>query len=142
MRNLNLNIVGEVIEKLMGDSYYSLYLREPHYYLLPSDFMNKSRKISDALILGKLFCMETLFAKGNMRSAVEFVFSNLFMPQYVSQCIEHERSVRIDRGAKESSSSFLSTLHTSQVHHCQWKQMHDDHADVTCVECLIARLFY
>ena len=140
MTNLNLNIVGEVIEKLMGDSYYSLYLRDPHYLLLPSDFMNKSQKISDALILGKLFCMETLFAKRNMRSAV--VFSNLLMPQYVSQCIEHERSVTIDRGAKESSSSFLSTLHTSQVHHCQWKQMHDENVDITCVECLIARLFY
>ena len=142
MTNLNLTIVGEVIEKLMGDSYHSLYLRDPHYLLLPSDLTNKSRKISHPLILGKLFCMETLFAKGNMRSAVEFVFNNLFIPQHVSQCVEHERSVRIDRGVEESSSSFFSILHTSQLHHCQWKQMHDDHADVTCVECLIARLFY
>ena len=115
MTNLDLTIVGEVIEKLMGDSYHSLYLRDPHYLLLPSDLTNKSRKISHPLILGKLFCKETLFAKGNMRSAVEFVFSNLFLAQHVSQCVEHERSVRIDRGAEESSSSLLSTLHTSSA---------------------------
>ena len=29
---------------------------------------------------------------------------------------EHERSVRVARGAEESNSSFLSALQTSQVH--------------------------
>ena len=29
---------------------------------------------------------------------------------------EHERSVRVDRGAAESNPSFLSALQTSQVH--------------------------
>lgn len=82
MTNLNLTIVGEVIEKLMGDSYHSLYLRDPHYLMLPSDLTNKGRKTSHPLLLGKLFCKETLFAKENIletRSAVEFVLSNLVM---------------------------------------------------------------
>ena len=52
MPNLNLSIVGEVIEKLMGDSYHSLYLRDPHYIMTPSDFPNKSRKISHPMIFG------------------------------------------------------------------------------------------
>ena len=82
MKDLNLSIVGEVIENLMGDSYHSLYLRDPHYLITPADFPNKNRKTSHPPFLGKLFCKETLFTKGNIRetrSAVEFVFSNLFM---------------------------------------------------------------
>ena len=75
MTNLNLTIVGEVIENLMGDSYHSLYLRDPHYLLTPSDFMNKSRKISHPMMFGKLFLKDTQFSKGNILktcSAVEF----------------------------------------------------------------------
>ena len=66
MPNLNLSIVGEVIEKLMGDSYHSLYLRDPHYIMTPSDFPNKSRKISHPVIFGQLFLKDTQFSNGNI----------------------------------------------------------------------------
>ncbi|KAJ7389833.1 Transient receptor putative cation channel sub M member 2 [Desmophyllum pertusum] len=48
---LNLTIVGEVIENLMGDSYHSLYLRDPRYHSwLPSEQFGKGRKISQPVI--------------------------------------------------------------------------------------------
>ena len=51
VKEVNMSIVGEVIEKLMGDSYHSLYLRDPRYLVSVSE---KSRKNShDAFVLGK-----------------------------------------------------------------------------------------
>ena len=72
---LNLTIVGEVIEKLMGDSYHSLYLTDPHYRLTPSDVTSKSRKISYPLTLGKLSARKRGFPKQTLKktwSTVEF----------------------------------------------------------------------
>ena len=47
VRELTLNIVGEVIEKLMGDSYHSVYLRDARY-------LATHRKISaEVLVRGK-----------------------------------------------------------------------------------------
>ena len=52
VKEVNMNIVGEVIEKLMGDSYHSLYLRDPRYI---TSVFDKSRKNSqDAFVVGKL----------------------------------------------------------------------------------------
>ena len=82
MTNLTLSLVGEVIENLMGDSYHSLYRSDSRYRVTPADFTNKNRKTSHPLVLGKLFCKETLFTKENIRetrSAAEFVFSNLLI---------------------------------------------------------------
>jgi len=59
--NLTLNIVGEVIENLMGDSYHSIYLRDPRY-ITPPEVTNKSRKISYPMILGTLFLKDTQFS--------------------------------------------------------------------------------
>lgn len=42
VKEVNMSIVGEVIENLMGDSYHSLYLRDPRYLL----YTEKSRKTS------------------------------------------------------------------------------------------------
>ena len=66
---LNLTIVGEVIEKLMGDSYHSLYLTDPHYRLTPSDVTSKSRKISYPLTLGngKLSARKRGFPKQTLK---------------------------------------------------------------------------
>ena len=45
---MTIHIVGEVIEKLMADSYHSDYLRDEHY-------LSPARKISaQALVMGKL----------------------------------------------------------------------------------------
>ena len=46
-----MSIVGEVIEKLMGDSYHSVYLRDPRYLQTVAE---KSCKTSlDVLFVGK-----------------------------------------------------------------------------------------
>ena len=51
VKEVNMSIVGEVIEKLMGDSYHSLYLRDPRYL---ASVPEKSRKNSqDILVLGR-----------------------------------------------------------------------------------------
>jgi len=51
VKEVNMSIVGEVIEKLMGDSYHSLYLRDPRYL---ASVPEKSRKSSqDVLVLGR-----------------------------------------------------------------------------------------
>ena len=48
MKVVTIHIVGEGIEKLMGDSYHSDYLRDEHY-------LSPARKISaQALVMGKL----------------------------------------------------------------------------------------
>lgn len=48
VREVTMQIVGEVIEKLMGDSYHSDYIRDQHY-------LSPVRKISaEALVMGKL----------------------------------------------------------------------------------------
>lgn len=50
MKEVNMSIVGEVIENLMGDSYHSLYLRDPRYLV----YTEKSRKTSlDTFVFGK-----------------------------------------------------------------------------------------
>lgn len=50
MKEVNMSIVGEVIENLMGDSYHSLYLRDPRYLV----YTDKSRKTSlDTFVFGK-----------------------------------------------------------------------------------------
>jgi len=64
---LNLTIVGEVIEKLMGDSYHSLYLTDPHYRLTPSDATSKNRKISYPVILGKVSARKRGFPKQTLK---------------------------------------------------------------------------
>ena len=51
VKELSMSTIGEVIEKLMGDSYHSIYLRDPRYL---QTIAEKSRKTStDALFVGK-----------------------------------------------------------------------------------------
>ena len=60
---------------------------------------------------------------------------------------EHERCVRVARGAAESNSSFLSALQTSQVHpnliYAQLKEIYNIAAKIACflINCkiLVAR---
>lgn len=47
MKELNMTIVGEVIEKLMGDSYHSIYLRDPRYLAV----LDKTRKTSVDMVV-------------------------------------------------------------------------------------------
>ena len=56
-------VVGEVIENLMGDSYHSIYLRDPRYFTAVGLENTKSRKISQPLIIGNFnrsMCADTL----------------------------------------------------------------------------------
>lgn len=48
---LNLRVIGEVIEELMGDSYHSLYLRDPRYMTSLPEERGKSRKITQPVIV-------------------------------------------------------------------------------------------
>ena len=46
-----MTIVGEVIENLMGDSYHSIYIRDPRYLV---SVLDKTHKFSvDLSVLGK-----------------------------------------------------------------------------------------
>ena len=62
VKDLSMSIVGEVIEKLMGDSYHSIYLRDPRYFQTVAE---KSRKASlDVLFVGKSLKADSEISSG------------------------------------------------------------------------------